>query len=154
MFFCNATGKADCSKAGIGSILRWAMGLADWAALRDIKTVSKSYRHQRFGHGGAVVVAGDADETGDFLLFQFSNRSEHAGGAADALEVVEIGQAVDLNQIDIVGLQKLETGFHRAQARRRDRADRSWWRERFLCGAFWQTRRGVFRSSRSIPRRV
>ena len=36
-------------------------------------------------------------------------------GAADALKIVEIAQAVDLNQIDIIGLQELEAGFHGAQ---------------------------------------
>src|SRR5215831_3864543 len=36
MFFCSATGSADCSKDGIGSILRAAIGLADCAALSDI----------------------------------------------------------------------------------------------------------------------
>ena len=46
MFFCNATGKADCSKAGIGSIFRCAIGLADCAALSDIITVSKSWRRR------------------------------------------------------------------------------------------------------------
>src|SRR6516165_4283511 len=36
MFFCNATGSADCSNAGIVSILRCATGLADCAAFSAI----------------------------------------------------------------------------------------------------------------------
>ena len=51
-------------------------------------------------------VAGDADEAGDFLLFQLLDGGEDAVGAADAGEIVEIAQAVDLNQIDVVGLQE------------------------------------------------
>ena len=46
MFFWSAAGKADCWKAGIGSIFRRAMGLADCAALRAISTVPKSWRRR------------------------------------------------------------------------------------------------------------
>ena len=60
-------------------------------------------------------MAGDADEAGDFLFFQLLDGGEHAVGARDALEIVEIAQAVDLDQIDVIGLQELEAGLHRAQ---------------------------------------
>ncbi len=40
---------------------------------------------QGFGHGGAVVVAGDADEANDFLFFQFLDCREDAVRFADAV---------------------------------------------------------------------
>src|SRR6266576_1194375 len=60
-FFCSATGRADCSKVGIGSIFCWAIGIAD------------------------------------------------------ALKILKIAQAVDLNQVDVVGLQELKTRFYRTK---------------------------------------
>ena len=115
MFFSNATGKAALSKAGIGSILRWATGFADLGGIERHQNCIEFVAAQRVCHGGAVVMAGDADEAGNFLFFQFPDGGEHAAGASDALKIVEIAQAVDLNQIDVIGLQELEAGLHRAQ---------------------------------------
>ena len=70
---------------------------------------------QRLGHGRAVAMAGDADEADDFLLFQLLDGGENAVRAADALEVVEVAQAMDLNQIYIVRLQEFEARFNRAK---------------------------------------
>ena len=114
-FFANATGKADCSKAGIGSILRWAMGLADWAALSDIKTVSKSYRTSASAMAMPSLWPVMPMKRATFCCLRSRTAASTPDGAADALEIVKIGQAVDLNQIDVIGLQELETGFHRAQ---------------------------------------
>jgi hypothetical protein len=60
-------------------------------------------------------VAGDADEAGDFLFFQLLDRGEHTAIAADLFEIVKIAQAVNLNEIDIIGLQEPETQLDRAQ---------------------------------------
>ena len=69
MFFCSATGKADCSKAGIGSILRCGDGIGGLRGIECHQDRVEVVAAQRVGHGRAVVVAGDADETGHFLIF-------------------------------------------------------------------------------------
>ena len=70
---------------------------------------------ERFGHGDAVVVAGDADEAGGFLFFQLLNGGEDAVRAADAAKVVEVAQAVDLDRFDIIGLQQFEICLDRTE---------------------------------------
>ena len=70
---------------------------------------------QRFGHGGAVIVPGDADETDDFLVLQLLYGSQNSVRAANSVEVIEIAETMDLNQIEIVRLQKSQALLHRTQ---------------------------------------
>ena len=60
-------------------------------------------------------MAGDADETRDFLFFQFLYCRKHAIRIADALKILKTAQAVDLNQVDVVGLQEPKTRFYRTK---------------------------------------
>ena len=115
MFFCSATGKADCSKAGIGPILRCSDGIGGLRGIEGHQNGIEVVTTQRLGHGPAVVVAGDANEARDFLVFQLLYGGKNAVGTADAIQVVEVAQAVDLDQVEIVRLEKLEAGFYGAQ---------------------------------------
>jgi len=68
---------------------------------------------ERFRHGGAVVVAGDADETADFVIFELLDGGDDTVVAGHFVEIGAIAQAVDLDQVEVVGLQELETRVNR-----------------------------------------
>ena len=70
---------------------------------------------QCLGHGDPVVVAGYADKTGGLLLLQPLQRREDTIRSTYQLDFLRLIQAVDLNQVEIVGLQILETQFNRAK---------------------------------------
>ena len=71
----------------------------------------------RLGHDRAVGVAGHADGAGDLLLAQLVERLERAVRGLDLRQVRLVGQAVEVEQIDAVGLQALETRLDLAQRR-------------------------------------
>ena len=146
MFFCSATGRAELLKGR--DRFHFALGdrVGRLGGVERHQDGVEVVAAQRFGHGGAVVVAGDADEAGDFLLFQLLYGGEHAVGPADAFKVVEVAQAVDLNQIDVVGLQELETRLDRTErAVAISRIDLGG-EKNFFAALSWKIRRAVFRS--------
>ena len=65
----------------------------------------------RFGHHRAVGVAGHPDEARDLLFAQFVKRLYRAVFGFDLLKVFVGGEAVQMEQINAVGLQPLQTLF-------------------------------------------
>ena len=67
------------------------------------------------GHDFAVGVAGHAGKPRHFLFASFHQAFERAVGGLDFREVVGLAEAVDVDEIDVIGLQALEAGFEAAQ---------------------------------------
>ena len=105
---------------------------------------------QRLGHGRAVVVAGDANEARNFLVFQLLYGGKNAVRTADAVQVVEIAQAVDLDQIEIVRLEKFEAGFYGAQRAIAVSRINLGGEKDILSGASWKTHRDASRSAAPV----
>src|SRR5215475_4904398 len=69
------------------------------------------------GHYLAAGVAGHADEACEFLLARLEKTLEGAVGSFDVLQVVCATKAVDVDKVDLIGLQALETVFKALEKR-------------------------------------
>ena len=59
-------------------------------------------------------MAGDADEAGHFLIAQLQQDLQHAAGRFHVAQVFLVGQAVHVDEVEVVSLQALEAAFQNA----------------------------------------
>ena len=84
-------------------------------ALRAICTQSRSWRSIACGHHFSVGVTGHAGKARHFLFAGFHQALQRAVWGLDFRQIVGLAEAVDVDEIDMIGLQAFQTCFQPAQ---------------------------------------